>query len=198
MVVRLPEECGRSRWTRAISLTEAADQTLPGHLKKRGMPSDARAQELTFDYDFKNLKRSSSKIAFRTDQANLGNYWANVADFPAKRDKTVVDYCEREELREFFANHTDGSGLHGKFRTNYILTGTTSAGMATMQATPLNVSRRILSRIRAHPANNQQRQLVGHPMSPLPTTAMVCTESLCVNTTALSIQPLQTSTPSAR
>ena len=113
-VVQLPEGCGRSRWARAVSLTEAADQTLPGHLKKRGMPSDAKVQELTFDYDFKNLKRASSKIAFRIDQSNLGNYWANVVDSPAKRDETSVNYREREELREFFANQTDESGLHGK------------------------------------------------------------------------------------
>lgn len=113
-VIRLPDGCGRSRWARAISLTEAADQALPGHLKKRGLPSDAKVQELTFDYDFKNLKRASNKIAFRIDQSNLANYWANVVDSAAKRDETSVDYREREELREFFANQTDESGLHEK------------------------------------------------------------------------------------
>lgn len=113
-VVRLPEGCGRSRWARAISMTEASDQALPQHLKKRNLPSNTKVHDFVFDYDFKNLKRASSKIAFRIDQSNLHNYWSNLVDSPAKRDEHPLLKRERDELREYFANQTDESGLHEK------------------------------------------------------------------------------------
>jgi hypothetical protein len=113
-VVRLPEGCGRSRWARAISMTEATDQELPAHLRRRQLPPKLKVREFTFDYNLKELKRASSKIAFRVDQSNLDNYWGNLVDSAAKRDEHSHKEQEREELREFFANQTDDSGLHKK------------------------------------------------------------------------------------
>ncbi|KAF2741656.1 glycoside hydrolase family 18 protein [Sporormia fimetaria CBS 119925] len=115
-VVRLPEGCGRSPWARAVSMTESQDQALTKRLVKRGLPPDAKVHEFTFDYDFTLIKRDAGKIAFRIDQSNLDNYWNNVVDSPPDDFENVPakKRSEREELRDFFANQTDDSGLHMK------------------------------------------------------------------------------------
>ncbi|KAF5862395.1 hypothetical protein ETB97_011752 [Aspergillus alliaceus] len=88
-VVQMPEECGGPSWARAVSLTLSKNQTVPGHLAKRG-ETTSPVFDFTFDYNTALVRRDAEKFSVRMDFSNVPRYWNAVVDAPgpssSKRD----------------------------------------------------------------------------------------------------------------
>jgi hypothetical protein len=61
-VVQMPEECGGPSWARAASLTLSKDQTVPGHLAKRGATTSP-VFDFTFDYNMALVRRDAGQFS---------------------------------------------------------------------------------------------------------------------------------------
>ncbi|CAG7942048.1 unnamed protein product [Penicillium salamii] len=107
-VVQMPEECGGTSWARAISLTLSQNQTVPGHLAKRGSTTSP-VFDFKFDYNTALVRRDAGEFSVRMDFSNVPGYWNAVVDAPGsssgKRDlKQLVDRfygCSSEWYSKF-------------------------------------------------------------------------------------------------
>jgi hypothetical protein len=87
-----PDECGGPSWSRAVSLTPSANQSLPGGIARRNPTSIV--YDFSFDYNIGLARRDTGKLSIRLDYSNVPGYWNAVVDTPGgrKRDlKTLVD-----------------------------------------------------------------------------------------------------------
>ncbi|RAQ66659.1 hypothetical protein AFCA_000187 [Aspergillus flavus] len=85
----MPEECGGPSWARAVSFTLSKNQTVPGHLAKRGATTSP-VFDFTFDYNTALVRRDAGEFSVRMDFSNVPGYWNAVVDAPgsssSKRD----------------------------------------------------------------------------------------------------------------
>ncbi|KAG4435143.1 hypothetical protein IFR05_009375 [Cadophora sp. M221] len=98
-IIEMPRGCGPGKYAVAISMTPAADQSMPHHLVKRGVPK-ATVYDLTFDYDFRRVPRDNANTQMRIDYSNEPGYWDKVVDEAARKKRKF-----KRELHEYAGDH---------------------------------------------------------------------------------------------
>lgn len=121
-ILEMPGGCGPGRYAVAKSLEVSANQSLPQHLRKRGIESVV--YDLTFDYNFHRVPRDLGKTQVRIDYSNQPGYWDGVVDKAAthqrKRDlsehrnnhKRWLEEAWREDMH---GGHLDHDELHKRW-----------------------------------------------------------------------------------
>lgn len=99
-IVQMPDECGGPSWSRAVSLTLSADQTIPDHISERN-PTSA-VYDFTFDYNIGLVRRDTGRLSIRLDYSNVPGYWYAVVDTPGKKKRDLNTLVER-----FYGNSAD-------------------------------------------------------------------------------------------
>ncbi|OJJ03024.1 hypothetical protein ASPVEDRAFT_134350 [Aspergillus versicolor CBS 583.65] len=100
-ILQLPDRCGPGRYAVAKSFAQSKNQSLPGHLSKRGLEGRS-VYDLTFDYNFQRVPRDFGDAQMRIDFSNQPGYWDSVVDRPGG---TEAERHTRKTKR-------DGSGYH--------------------------------------------------------------------------------------
>ncbi|KAB2569030.1 Chitotriosidase-1 [Lasiodiplodia theobromae] len=127
-ILEMPGGCGPGRYAVAKSLEVSANQSLPQHLRKRGIESVV--YDLTFDYNFHRVPRDLGKTQVRIDYSNQPGYWDGVVDKAAthqrKRDlsehrnnhKRWLEEAWREDMH---GGHLDHDELHKRWFGSNVL-----------------------------------------------------------------------------
>ncbi|KAF7554596.1 hypothetical protein G7Z17_g2800 [Cylindrodendrum hubeiense] len=99
-IVKMPEECGRSTYARAVSLTPSQDQNVPVELALEGPVS--AVYDFSFDYNLGLVRRDAGKLSIRMDYSNVKGYWNAVVDSNGKSKRHLQDIVTR-----FFSDNRD-------------------------------------------------------------------------------------------
>jgi chitinase len=95
-VVELPDGCGPGRYAVAVGLEPSKDQSLPGHLRRRGLEG-ATVYDFTFDYDFAQFEKRGDKtnVLLRIDYSDDPGYW----------DQVVGEYYSNPLFHKTYSQH---------------------------------------------------------------------------------------------
>jgi len=74
-ILEMPDGCGPGKYAVAKSMPISRNQSLPAHLRKRGLALNATVYDLTFDYDFRRVPRDLGETQMRLDFSNEASYW---------------------------------------------------------------------------------------------------------------------------
>ncbi|KAK2764375.1 hypothetical protein FQN54_009069 [Arachnomyces sp. PD_36] len=104
-IVKMPENCGPGQYAVARSLEASQDQSIPDHvLQHTKRESKQPVMDLTFDYNFKKIKRADEKVYIRIDFSNVFGYYQKIInDDPVKSKRSPASplmprfYSENEE-----------------------------------------------------------------------------------------------------
>lgn len=84
-ILRMPDDQGFAKYVVAHSVTLAADQGMPDHVRKRALPNSS-VWELEYSYDFAKVKRDSGPVYVRIDYSDSHTYYDKiVAASPSKK-----------------------------------------------------------------------------------------------------------------
>ena len=101
-IIQMPRGCGPGKYAVAKSLEPSRNQTLPGHLVRRGLEARDTIYSLTFDYNFRRVPRDLGDTLIRIDYSNDVRYWDGVVDKAAdtkKRRKRSLDEVKGNHRR---------------------------------------------------------------------------------------------------
>lgn len=94
-IVEMPsgQGCGPAKYAVAVSMEVSKNQTLPRHLRKRGLSKHIPVvYDFTFDYDWMRVPRDLGDTQVRVDYSNEVGYWDSVVDKAArKKQKRSLD-----------------------------------------------------------------------------------------------------------
>lgn len=71
-IVKMPEECGRGTYARAVSLTPSQDQNISVELALEN--SVSAVYDFSFDYNLGLVRRDAGKLSIRMDYSNVKGY----------------------------------------------------------------------------------------------------------------------------
>ena len=74
-ILEMPDGCGPGKYAVAKSMPISRNQSLPAHLRKRGLALNATVYDLIFDYDFRRVPRDLGETQMRLDFSNEAGYW---------------------------------------------------------------------------------------------------------------------------
>lgn len=97
-IVQMPQGCGPGKYAVIKDVAPSVNQSLPGHLVRRGLLDTV--YDLTFDYDFKRVPRDLGDTNLRIDYSNDVDYWNNIVDKAADTTKR-----RKRSLHEVNGNH---------------------------------------------------------------------------------------------
>ncbi|KAL3442260.1 glycosyl hydrolases family 18-domain-containing protein [Aspergillus insuetus] len=95
-ILQMPSGCGPGKYAVAHSLQPSWNQSMPGHLARRGITETV--YNLTFDYDFRRVPRDLGDTQLRIDYSNDQNYWGGVVNKAASKKR-------KRTLHEIGGNH---------------------------------------------------------------------------------------------
>lgn len=90
-VVKLPEECGYATYAVVHEIKESSNQQVPHVLRKRA-PRGAVVHEVSFSYDFRNVRRASDSdpVYVRIDYSSMSDWWYEVVDQAPGRKRDLA------------------------------------------------------------------------------------------------------------
>jgi chitinase len=99
-IVQMPRGCGPGKYAVTKSMEPSKNQSLPGHLSRRGLTAHDTIYDLTFDYNFRRVPRDMGHTLMRIDYSNQMGYWNTVVDKAANTKKR-----RKRSLHEVNGNH---------------------------------------------------------------------------------------------
>lgn len=99
-IIQMPRGYGPGKYAVTKSLEASQNQTLPGHLTRRGLTAHDTVYDLTFDYNFRRVPRDLGDTLMRIDYSNDLKYWDGIVDKAADTKKR-----RKRSLHEVNGNH---------------------------------------------------------------------------------------------
>ena len=97
-ILEMPPGCGPSKYAVAKFMELSKDQKLPRHLAKRDYGHMPTVYDLTFDYEWRRVRRDLGETQMRVDYSNEVGYWDSIVAKAASKKR-------KRSLEELGGNH---------------------------------------------------------------------------------------------